>query len=379
MVTALAPPRKPAVRDDLARALLAWWDRRRRVLPWRAPPGGVSEPYAVWLSEIMLQQTTVASVVGYFERFMARWPRVESLAGAPLDDVLAAWAGLGYYARARNLHACARLIVSEYGGRFPASEAELLKLPGVGPYSAAAIAAIAFNAPCVAQDGNVERVVSRLFAVQRPLPAAKAEIKALTKSFLPTERPGDFTQALMDLGAMVCKPRAPDCAACPLAACCAARRSGTQLDYPIKAPKPAKPHRRGAAFVLCRGEEVLLRRRPAKGLFGGMSEFPSTPLTEDVEIARALAFAPTKAPWRALDGRVRHVFTHFSLELAIFAAVDPGGKFAESSDWRWTSKTRLADAPLPSLMRKVARHAGLTLAQDLDAKRTTHGATRLCD
>ncbi len=359
MVTAFATSRKPAGRDDLRRALLLWWDEHRRMLPWRAPAGSAADPYAVWLSEIMLQQTTVASVVAYYDKFITRWPTIGALARAPLEEVLAAWAGLGYYARARNLYACAQKISGEYHGRFPTSETELLQLPGVGPYTAAAIAAIAFNEPCVAQDGNVERVVSRLFAIARPLPGAKAEIKALTQSFLCSERPGDFAQALMDLGAAICAPRAPDCARCPLTENCAARRAGTQLDFPVKAPKPAKPHRRGAAFVLRCGDVVLLRRRPAKGLLGGMSEFPSTPLTQDIEIDAALAHAPAPARWRAIDGSVRHVFTHFSLELTVFTAVSARRKLAGSPDWRWAATTRLAGEPLPTLMRKVAGHAGL--------------------
>jgi A/G-specific adenine glycosylase len=359
MARASAKPRNP-VADDLGGALLAWWDRHRRVLPWRAPPGQMADPYAVWLSEIMLQQTTVASVTGYFNKFMARWPSVEALAGARLEEVLAAWAGLGYYARARNLHACAAIIVKRHGGRFPSNEAELLTLPGVGPYTAAAVAAIAFNRPCVARDGNVERVVARLFAVAQPLPGARATITAHAESFLSRERPGDFAQALMDLGATVCAPRAPDCGRCPLASRCIARRNGTQLDFPVKPPKAARPHRRGAVFVLRRGDRVLLRGRPAKGLLGGMSEFPSTPLTRDVEPGAARAYAPIEARWREIEGGVRHVFTHFSLELTVFVADAAAGDL--ELDGRWTKASRLGDEALPTLMRKVAVHAGLILA-----------------
>jgi len=360
MAAAFAKPRKPVAADDLGDALLRWWDRHRRALPWRAPPGRAADPYAVWLSEIMLQQTTVASVAGYFEKFIARWPTVAALAEAPLEQVLVAWAGLGYYARARNLHACAKIVAEQYGGRFPPDEAELLRLPGVGPYTAAAVAAIAFNRPCVAQDGNVERVVARLFAVAEPLPRAKATIKTHAQSFLSRARPGDFAQALMDLGATVCAPRAPNCRRCPLEQSCASRRAGTQLAFPVKPAKTARPHRRGAVFVLRCGEQLLLRRRLANGLLGGMSEFPSTPLTLDVEPGAARAYAPINARWREIEGGVRHVFTHFSLELTVFvaeaAAADP------ALEGRWTKVGRLGDEALPTLMRKVAVHAGLILA-----------------
>ena len=360
MARASAKPRKPVAADDLGGALLAWWDRHRRVLPWRAPPGRTADPYAVWLSEIMLQQTTVASVTGYFSKFLRRWPSVEALAKAPLEDVLVAWAGLGYYARARNLHACAKIVAEKHGGRFPSSEAQLLGLPGVGPYTAAAVAAIAFNQPCVARDGNVERVVARLFAVAEPLPGARAAISAHAASFLPRERPGDFAQALMDLGATICAPRAPECGRCPLEPSCAARRAGTQLSFPVKPPKAARPHRRGAVFVLRRGDRVLLRGRPPEGLLGGMSEFPSTPLTLDVEPGAARAYAPIEARWREIEGGVRHVFTHFSLDLTVFvaeaAAADP------ALEGRWTKAADLGVEALPTLMRKVAVHAGLILA-----------------
>ncbi len=322
--------------------------------------GRRADPYAVWLSEIMLQQTTVASVVGYFNTFMARWPSVEALAGARLGDVLAAWAGLGYYARARNLHACAKIVAERHGGRFPREEARLLELPGVGPYTAAAIAAIAFDAPCVARDGNVERVVARLFAVAEPLPGARATITAHARSFLARERPGDFAQALMDLGATVCAPRGPDCGRCPLETACAARKTGTQLNFPVKPAKKARPHRRGAAFVLLCGESVLLRGRPAKGLLGGMSEFPSTPLSADLEPEGWAVHAPVAAAWREIEGEVRHVFTHFSLELKVFTAKATAMEPAPGA--RWTKVTRLGGEALPTLMRKVAVHAGLILA-----------------
>ncbi len=345
----------------LARRLLAWYDRSHRKLPWRAPPRSRADPYAVWLSEIMLQRTTVAAVESYFTAFLQRWPTVEALAQAPLDDVLAAWAGLGYYARARNLHACARLIAEKFEGRFPDEEAALMRLPGVGPYTAAAIAAIAFDRPCVAQDGNVERVVARLFAISTPLPRAKAEIRERAASFLARERPGDFAQALMDLGATICTPRAPQCLLCPLAADCAAAQLQRPEAFPVKPEKIKKPHRRGAAFVLWRGDKVLLRRRPEKGLLGGMFGFPSTPLEQDVSPQEFAAHAPMKARWRPLPGAVRHVFTHFSLELCVFAA-EIAKPPSIGENCRWANACGMDKEGLPTLMRKVAVHAGLIRA-----------------
>src|SRR5712672_494691 len=288
-----------------ASRLLAWYDRHRRTLPWRAPAGERTEPYLVWLSEIMLQQTTVATVGDYFRRFVERWPTVEALAEAPLDHVLSAWAGLGYYARARNLHACAQAVVERHGGRFPSSLAELATLPGIGPYTAAAIAAIAFDAPAAAVDGNVERVVARLFTVEQELPAAKPHIRALAETLVPAERAGDFAQALMDLGATICTPKKPACALCPWMDNCAARRRGDPEAFPIKAPKKEGRLRRGAAFVVLRADGlVLLRSRPTKGLLGGMTEVPTTDWTHDFDDAAALAHAPrfarTKPKWRRL-------------------------------------------------------------------------------
>ncbi len=341
-----------------ARALLAWYDANRRELPWRAPPGRRADPYAVWLSEIMLQQTTVATVKGYFETFLARWPTVEALAEAPLDDVLAAWAGLGYYARARNLHSCAGKVAGEHGGRFPASETELLALPGVGPYTAAAIAAIAFDAPCAAVDGNVERVMTRLYAIETPPRRTKALIRESAEALVPGARAGDFAQALMDLGATVCTPRRPLCAFCPWAGHCAAFRAGAPQAYPVKEKKLEKPRRRGAIFILTRGEEILITRRPQKGLFGGMNVFPSTPFTRDVPSEECLDFAPCPAEWRALAEPVSHVFTHFALQATIFMA-RPKGAPALGSDCRWAARRNLGKEGLPTLMRKAAAAAGL--------------------
>jgi A/G-specific adenine glycosylase len=341
----------------LGRLLLDWWDRERRDLPWRSPPGRRADPYAVWLSEIMLQQTTVATVKGYFAKFLARWPSVEALAAAPLEEALAQWAGLGYYARARNLHACAIVVASRHNGRFPRRAAELLALPGVGAYTAAAIAAIAFDEPCVAVDGNVERVISRLYGLKASRPGLRGEVERRAASLLPPERSGDFAQAMMDLGATVCRPRSPACGRCPWAGACEARRAGEAEDYPVKTGKPAKPHRRGAAFVLRKGDAVLLQRRPGAGLLGGMTAFPTTPLTEDVAPQAQLAQAPVKARWRRLDGAVHHVFTHFSLELAVYVATGDVGVTG-----LWISTAALEAQALPTLMRKVATHAGLIAA-----------------
>jgi A/G-specific adenine glycosylase len=341
-----------------AASLLRWYDTHRRDLPWRARPGETAEPYRVWLSEIMLQQTTVAAVKPYFEAFLARWPTVEALADAPLDEVMRAWAGLGYYARARNLHACAQLIASDCVGRFPSTESELLSLPGVGPYTAAAIATIAFNAPCVALDGNVERVVTRLFAISTPARLAKAEIREKTRSFLSRARPGDFAQALMDLGATVCTPRAPSCGRCPLSESCTAYTAGEAEAFPVKAQKTAKPRRKGAVFVLHCGDSVLLRQRAPQGLLGGMTAFPATPFADDFDIRDACDHAPVETNWRALPGAVSHVFTHFSLELTVFSGhVAPPAPAVK--DCRWAAAGELGNQGLPTLMRKVAIFAKL--------------------
>ncbi len=351
--------------------LLAWYRRHARELPWRARPGEPADPYAVWLSEVMLQQTTVVTVAPYFHDFLARWPRLEDLAAAPLDAVLSAWAGLGYYARARNLHACARAVCRDHGGRFPNTEAGLRALPGIGPYTAAAVAAIAFGRRTLPVDGNVERVTARFFAVEAPLPGAKAELRRRAGNLLP-EQPeaafpyGDLAQALMDLGATVCLPARPRCAACPLARDCRGRKLGLAEGLPRRAPRRARPTRRGVAFWLTRPDgAVLLRRRPASGLLGGMMEVPSTEWREaawGAEEARAQApvAAPMAAPWRPLPGVVRHGFTHFRLELEVWTAPAEAG--AGLAEGRWTRPEDLGAAALPTLMRKVVRHALETMA-----------------
>jgi A/G-specific adenine glycosylase len=352
-----ATPRETPQSADL----LAWYDRHRRSLPWRARPGERPDPYRVWLSEIMLQQTTVKAVAPYFVRFLARWPTAQALAAAPLDDVLRLWAGLGYYARARHLHACAKAVVERYGGRFPASEAELGALPGIGPYTAAAIAAIAFDAPAAAVDGNVERVVARLFAVEEELPAAKADIRSLAERLIPATRAGDFAQALMDLGATICTPKRPACSLCPWMGACAARLRGDPEAFPRKAPKAQGRLRRGAAFVAVRADGcVLLRSRPPKGLLGGMTEVPTSEWTHDFDERDALAGAPAlpraKPHWRRLPGAVTHVFTHFPLELAVYAAEVPASTRAPAGA-RWVALAALAGEALPNVMRKVLAHA----------------------
>lgn len=335
--------------------LLDWYDRHRRTLPWRAPPGSRQDPYRVWLSEVMLQQTTVVAVAGYFRAFTERWPTVHDLAAADLDAVLTAWAGLGYYARARNLHRCAQVVSRELGGRFPEEEAALLALPGVGAYTAAAIAAIAFDRRATAVDGNIERVVSRLFALTDPLPAAKAKLKAMAATLVPDDRPGDHTQAMMDLGATICTPRKPKCVLCPLSADCRARKAGIAEDLPAKAAKPVRPLRRGTAFwTLNPAGDVLLRRRPETGLLGGMMEVPSSEWRTD-GAADLLDGAPVRAEWRTLPGLVRHGFTHFELELTILAG--RAGADWSKADGIWVPPDRLSDHAIPTVMRKVVRHA----------------------
>ena len=321
---------------DATNALMRWYAVDKRRLPWRAEIGETADPYRVWLSEIMLQQTTVAAVKPYFESFTARWPNVAALAAADEADVMRAWAGLGYYARARNLVACAREVAAA-GGVFPSDEAALLKLPGIGGYTAAAVAAIAFGKRAVVVDGNVERVVSRLFAVSEPLPGAKPRLRALADQLTPDEGAGDFAQAMMDLGATICTPRSPDCARCPVTAWCAARAEGRPEAYPVKARKSAKPRREWTAYWLERGGEVLLVRRPARGLLGGMLALP-------VE-------APAEAVWEEA-GAVEHVFTHFALTMDVLC-----GQADSELEGEWWPVARIEEAGLPTVFAKAARRA----------------------
>jgi A/G-specific adenine glycosylase len=339
--------------------LLAWYDRHRRHLPWRAPPGGRAEPYQVWLSEIMLQQTTVKAVGPYYAKFLARWPNVDALAAAPLDDVLRAWAGLGYYARARNLHACAKSVVRDHGGHFPDSEQGLRALPGIGGYTAAAIAAIAFDRRAIAIDGNIERVIARLYAVEAELPAAKAEIRTHAERLAPARRAGDFTQAMMDLGATICTPKQPACGICPWMDACAARARGDAETFPRKAPKVEGRMRYGASFVVTRADgHVLVRSRPEQGLLGGMTEVPSTVWTHEWDEQTVLAVAPLKAKWKKLPGVVEHGFTHFPLRQTVYVASVPA-KTKAPAGMRWVAEKDLHDEALPNVFRKVLVHAGL--------------------
>jgi A/G-specific adenine glycosylase len=335
-----------------SRDLLAWYDRHRRRLPWRAAPGEAADPYGVWLSEIMLQQTTVAAVIPYYRHFLDRWPTIADLAAADLDDVLHAWQGLGYYARARNLRKCAQAVVRDHAGRMPDSEAELLTLPGIGPYTAAAVAAIAFDRKATPVDGNVERVMARAHAIETPLPDVKPELKRLAAALTPSRRPGDYAQAVMDLGATICTPRSPSCAICPWRDGCLGRIRGIAESLPRRKPKKARPTRTGTAYwtISDRGR-VLLRRRPENGLLGGMMEVPSSPWLE------APAFggdAPFMAEWRELPGLVEHTFTHFHLTLTVCVAE---GVDEQVADGVWCRLDELKDYALPTVMKKVARHA----------------------
>ncbi len=324
--------------------ILAHYDAHARDLPWRALPGAEPpDPYRVWLSEIMLQQTTVAAVKPYFARFTQRWQSVSALAAAEDGDVMTAWAGLGYYARARNLLACARVIATEHGGVFPPTEAELRGLPGVGAYTAAAIASIAFGQRAVVVDGNVERVIARLYAVETPMPKAKLELKALADMLTPNERAGDFAQAMMDLGATLCSPRSPACAICPVVADCQGRAD--PLRYPVKPARQPKPHRTGTAYWIEREGAVLLVRRPAKGLLGGMLALPSCDW-------KGGGAAPIEGVW-ADGGQIEHIFTHFSLTLSVKKA-RVSGDVATALGGAWCPIDRLDEAGLPSVFAKAA-------------------------
>ena len=341
--------RPAATAEDDAARLLAWYDRHRRDLPWRAKPGEHADPYAVWLSEVMLQQTTVTAVKSYFTTFLELWPRVQDLAAAPVEDVMRRWAGLGYYSRARNLHACAGRVAA--AGAFPDTEEGLRALPGIGAYTAAAIAAIAFGRPAVVVDGNVERVIVRLHALAAPIKACRPAIRAHAAVRTPQARPGDYAQAMMDLGATICTPRRPACALCPLSAGCAARRVGRQDELPLKAAKAERPERLGSVFYVRRGTEVLVRTRPDKGLLGGMTEFPGSAWTAEGDpdgAAWPLAARYAKAP-----APVEHGFTHFPLRLTVYATV-ASPRAAAPAGCRWVAEAGLPDEALPTLMRKVA-------------------------
>lgn len=349
-MTASIPSAPPTFSGEVSGDLLGWYDRHARVLPWRAAPGSPApDPYRVWLSEVMLQQTTVAAVKPYFEKFTVRWPDVEALAAAPEEDIMAAWAGLGYYSRARNLVRCAREVAAM--GGFPASEAELRKLPGLGAYTAAAVASIAFGQRAVVVDANVERVVSRLFAIARPLPGSRKLIGQCADSITPKARAGDFAQAMMDLGSGICTTRDPKCLLCPLSAYCIGRAEGDPAAYPVKTPKKAKPLRQGTAFWIERDNAVWLVTRDSKGMLGGMRSLPDDGWTASGD---GSGDAPLEGEWEAA-GLVRHTFTHFSLELSVRRFRGQAPEVADTGEW-WPLD-QLGDAGLPTLFAKAARLA----------------------
>ena len=338
---------------DLSSNLLEWYDVHARPMPWRTPPaekkaGVQPDPYRIWLSEVMLQQTTVAAVKDYFNRFITRWPTVVSLAAADDGDVMGEWAGLGYYARARNLLKCARVITDEHSGIFPDDHATLLTLPGIGPYTAAAISSIAFDLRHVVVDGNVERVMSRLYDIHAPLPASKLELTAKAEHLTPNQRTGDYAQAVMDLGATICTPKSPACGICPWHEPCKARKAGTAPDLPKKTPKKPKPIRHGTVYLGRRSDGAwLLERRPNKGLLGGMLGWPGSDWI-DVTTPRPIGTPPTPADWKTEEGEVRHTFTHFHLLLTVMSATIESNEqllFLGHNDFR--------PSDLPTVMRKA--------------------------
>ena len=338
---------------DLSSNLLKWYDVHARPMPWRTPPaekkaGVQPDPYRIWLSEVMLQQTTVAAVKDYFNRFTTRWPTVVSLAAANDGDVMGEWAGLGYYARARNLLKCARVITDEHSGIFPDDHATLLTLPGIGPYTAAAISSIVFDLRHVVVDGNVERVMSRLYDIHSPLPASKLELTAKAEHLTPNQRTGDYAQAVMDLGATICTPKSPACGICPWHEPCKARKAGTAPDLPKKTPKKPKPIRHGTVYLGRRSDGAwLLERRPNKGLLGGMLGWPGSDWI-DVTTPRPIGTPPTPADWKTEEGEVRHTFTHFHLLLTVMSATIESNEqllFLGHNDFR--------PSDLPTVMRKA--------------------------
>ena len=341
---------------DLPRILLDWYDVHARQMPWRVAPadrkaGQLPDPYHVWMSEIMLQQTTVAAVRDYFTRFVTRWPKVADLADAEDADVMGEWAGLGYYARARNLLKCARVVVADHGGAFPADHDALLKLPGIGPYTAAAVSSIAFDAPRTVLDGNVERVMARLYDIHTPLPAAKPELMALAETLTPQNRPGDYAQAVMDLGATICSPKSPACGICPWRDPCLARARGTAADLPKKTPKKPKPVRHGTVYLAQRADGAwLLETRPDKGLLGGMLGWPGSEWL-DAQEERPLGEPPVQGNWQPLDGEVRHTFTHFHLLLSVQTATIAADTAPTKGAFIPPAKFRPSD--LPTVMRKA--------------------------
>jgi len=352
-------------KDELVDALLDWYDHNARSLPWRISPeakiGGISpNPYHVWLSEIMLQQTTVVTVIPYFEKFIEAWPTIEKMAQADLDDILTAWAGLGYYARARNLHKCALYITSERGGEFPTRYDDLLKLPGIGVYTAAAICSIVYDVPATVVDGNVERVLSRLFNITTPLPDSRPEIREYAEILTPDHRPGDYAQALMDLGATICMPRVLKCDHCPLHDNCKASALGSAKELPARIRKKARPTRRGYAFWAEYDGKVWLRRRPEKGLLGRMMEVPSDEWVpsnswDNFPTPRI----PIIANWEILPGMVCHTFTHFHLELKIVRLELE--EMINLQEGEWCPVDERDKYALPTVMKKIFVHVSTPL------------------
>lgn len=341
--------------SHISKDLLEWYNREHRNLPWRASPGDLADPYHVWLSEIMLQQTTVATVKAYFAKFLKLWPTVEALAQAPQERILKEWAGLGYYARARNLHKCAQVIVGKLYGHFPRTEEQLRELPGIGDYTAAAIAAIAFGEPATVVDGNIERVVSRLFRIGEMLPKAKKPIKTATATITPDQRPGDFAQAMMDLGATICTPRSPKCLLCPIVYHCQAAKTGDMESYPVKQPKKEKPTRRAISFWITHESHLLLERRADKGLLGGMPGLFSTLWEERADFPNKQQWtkaAPHPLDWRLGGTIAKHTFTHFHLETRLATAAAPNRLNVENGFW--VPLAEVSDIGLPTVFAKIA-------------------------
>ena len=350
----VSPLTSEAKRNAIVARTLEWWESRRRALPWRAAPGETPDPYRVWLSEVLLQQTTAQAATPYFQNFIAKWPRVEDLAAAPGEAVISAFAGLGYYSRARNLHACAKEIARR-GGRFPSEEADLRSLPGVGAYTAAAISAIAFGRQTAPVDGNIARILARLLAIEKPIAQAKAMIATAARALAPRHGAGDFAQALMDIGATICRPRNPDCAHCPLVHDCAAFRTAAPEAYPRRARAKVKPCLEGAVFFARRSDGAFLaRRRPPRGLLASTVELPGTPWTSEGPRDGCHSAAPVPARWRRLPGTVGQVFTHFALKLTVYAAAFEGGA---PDGYFWVAHNAVGEAGLSNMMRKAVDHA----------------------
>lgn len=358
-----APEKARIETGGFASALLAWYDRHARQLPWRVPPaagkrGERPDPYHVWLSEVMLQQTQVATVRKYYLKFLSLWPAVSDLARAETEDVMKAWAGLGYYSRARNLKKCAEVVAFELGGQFPQTAEGLKALPGIGDYTSAAISAIAFDEPVAVVDGNIERVITRQFRIEEPVRVSKPDIRAKVQDLLPLDRPGDFAQAMMDLGATLCSPRNPACGLCPVSASCQAFEKGAMERYPVKAAKAEKPTRKGAAFIIRnRDGAIWLQKRAENGLLGGMSEVPGTAWTSRNDGATGDAALPFEADWRRA-GSARHTFTHFHLELEVWLLDAPDENLSKlaGGQWDggwWSMPEDLAGEALPTVMRKA--------------------------